>query len=349
MESDSEDIGHSGSPGISRRTLIRAAGTLGVATGAAGGVAAATAFRAPAARAQSGGEFLGSNLDVFQAIQSVVPGLSGIRMYGEYPTQNSDGSWTNNVRSTWPQPIPSGSTTPIANTGPLVYSIYPIISDVLDGTLDSTLMSLIGSAPAGAYLNCWHEALSLASDNQYPDITVQYLYLLHEYMNALVHASNAVQGSSVTYGSIFGGNGSDLSTLFESVPPNLGFYGQDMYTQGTGSTSSGSGIDVGMEHLEDFITGAKAVATNTTTPGYPSLMIPECNYAPDASLDDDPALRGQWFEAIATRMHTYGANAIGTLTFWNPSGSLSGPWDPTAAWYPSTVADMNDIINNIYD
>ena len=70
-------------------------------------------------------------------------------------------------------------------------------------------------------------------------------------------------------------------------------------------------------------------------------MIPECNYAPDCSLTDHPTLRGQWFEAVANRMRTYGTNSIGVLTFWHTNGKVSGPWDPTAKWYPSTVSDMN--------
>jgi hypothetical protein len=100
-----------------------------------------------------------------------------------------------------------------------------------------------------------------------------------------------------------------------------------------------------MQHLEDFITQAKAKDTKA---GYPKLLIPECNYAPDCSLQDDPELRGQWFEAVAGRMHEYGANSIGVLSFWNPTGGLSGPWDPNAAWYKSTVDDMNYITNTIF-
>ena len=341
MGSDSENTRRSASAdvsGISRRALIGAAGALGIA---------AAALRALPASAASGRSFLGSNLDVFETIRSGetisgvtypgVTGLSGVRMYGEHPTQNSDGSWTDHVRSTWPQPIPPGSTTPITNPGPIVYTIYPVPAHVLDGTLFNTLKSLIGSAPPNSYLNCWQEALSL-DYSQYPFITSDNMYQLHARMNTLV------QGSNVTYGSIFGGWDKDLPTLFHSVPPNLGFYGQDMYT--FGGTGCSSGIPAGMQHLEDFITGAKA--KDTITPGYPKLLIPECNYAPDCSLTGDPALRGQWFEAVATRMHQYGSNSIGVLTFWNPTGGLSGPWDPSRPWGTSTINAMNTIINNIF-
>jgi hypothetical protein len=342
MGSDSEDPGRPSSPdapGISRRTLMRGASALGIA---------ATAFRAlPASAASGSRNFLGSNLNIFETIRSGetisgvaypgVPGLRGIRMYGEHPTKNSDGSWTNHVRSTWPQPIPPGSTTPIANPGPVVYSIYPVIPDVMDGTLDRVLESLIGSAPPDSYLNCWHEALSL-DYSQYPFVTSNAMYQLHARMNA------KVRGSNVTYGSIFGGWDGDLPTLFRSAPPNLGFYGQDMYAFGGSGCSSG--ITAGMQHLDDFITRAKA--KDTITPGYPKLLIPECNYAPDCSLTDHPALRGQWLEAVATRMHHYGSNSIGVLTFWRPGGGLSGAWDPSRPWGKSTINAMKTITTTIF-
>jgi hypothetical protein len=321
-----------GASGITRRTFIRVASALGAAS-ALGVVSAAS--RALPASAESR-NFLGSNLNIFQTIRSAVPGLYGIRLYGESPTLNSDGTWTDHVRSTWPQPIPPGSTTPIANPGPIMYSIYPDILHVLDGSLNDTLKSLIASAPPNSYLNCWHEALSL-NYNQFPWVTSDNMYQLHCRMNTLV------QGSNVTYGSIFGGWDADLPTLFKSVPPNLGFYGQDLYA--TSGSDCSSGITAGMKHLEDFITGAKA---KDTIAGYPKLLIPECNYAPDCSLTDDPTLRGEWLEAVANRMHEYGSNSIGVLTFWKADGPLSGPWDPTAPWYQSTVNDMNYITNNIF-
>lgn len=113
MGSDSEDPGRSaslGSSGISRRALTRAVSALGIT---------ATAFRAlPASAASGSRSFLGSNLDIFETIKSGetingvaypgVTGLSSVRMYGEHPTKNSDGTtWTDHVRSTWPQPIPA--------------------------------------------------------------------------------------------------------------------------------------------------------------------------------------------------------------------------------------------------
>jgi hypothetical protein len=295
--------------GLSRRTFIAAAGAVGIA---------ATAFRAMPARAASGTQFLGSNRDIFADIRTGetvggvtypgVSGLSGVRIYGAKP--DGTNQETDHIPATWPSP-------PVSNAGPIVLSIYPVPEHVLDGSLFDTLGDLMASAPPGSYLTTWHEALSLP----YPSyITSDSMYQLHARMNTIA------QGTNVTYGSIFGGG--DLATLFESVPPNLGFYGLDLY--------GNLGISAGMARLEDFITRARA--KDTITPGYPKLVIPECNTPKKSERPD-------WFTSVCTRMHQYGSNSIGVLTFWNPTGPLSGPWDPTDR---NTIGAMNNIIGNIF-
>ena len=299
--------------GVSRRTVLGAAGALGIA---------ATGFAvlpvSAATEAASRPQFLGSNGKVFEDIKdgekisSVrypgVPGLRGVRLYGAKP--NGKKNETDHIPATWPKP-------PVANSGPIVYSIYPVPEHVFNGDLHDTLKALIASAPAGSYLTTWHEALSLT----YPSyITSESMYQLHAHMKAIT------QGTHVTYGSIFGGG--DLATLFKSVPPNLGFYGLDLY--------GNEGIEKGLARLDQFITLAKP--KDTKTPGYPKLMLPECNTPMKAQ-------RPEWFKSVCQRMRAYGANSLGVLTFWNPTGPLSGPWEPTDR---KTIAAMNDIIHHIF-
>lgn len=187
---------------------------------------------------------------------------------------------------------------------------------MFNGALHTALKRLIASAPPGSYLTTWHEALPLP----YPSyITSDNMHKLHAHMNSIM------PGTNVTYGSVFGGG--DLATLFKSVPPNLGFYGLDLY--------GNEGITKGLARLEQFITLAKPKDTKT---GYPKLMIPECNTR-------DQAQRPDWFESVGRRMHRYGSHSIGVLTFWNPKGPLSGPWKPEDR---KTIADMNDVIDKIF-
>jgi hypothetical protein len=312
-EFDNEHGHRRAASGVSRRTLIGAAGALGIAAtglGALPAQAATHATRLP--------EFLGSNQDVFKDIKygekisgvryPGVPGLRGVRIYGVQP--DGPKKMTDRIAKAWPKP-------PVPNAGPILYSIYPVPEHVFNGDLNDALKRLIASAPPGSYLTAWHEALSLP----YPSyITSESMYKLHAHMNAIT------QKTHVTYGSIFGGG--DLGKLFKSVPPNLGFYGLDLY--------GNDGIDKGLARLDQFIALAKP--KDTKTPGYPRLVIPECNTPVEAE-------RPAWFEGVCERMHAYGSHSIGVLTFWNPTGPLSGPWEPKDK---KTIAAMNDIIDKIF-
>jgi hypothetical protein len=298
---------------VSRRTLIGAVGALGLA---------ATAIRALPAEAATGAvptrNFLGSNAHVFEDIRDGetisgvkypgVPGVRGVRVYGLKPT--GPNNETDQIAKSWPAP-------PVPNAGPIVYSIYPVPEHVFNGSLNEPLKKLIASAPPHSYLTAWHEALSLPFPSY---ITSANMHKLHAHMNTIT------RGTNVTYGSIFGGG--NLATLFKSVPPNLGFYGLDLY--------GNEGIEKGLARLEQFIAMAKL--KDTKTPGYPRLMIPECNTPVVAQ-------RPQWFTSVCERMHRYGSHSIGVLTFWNPTGPLSGPWLPKDR---KTIAAMNDIIDHIF-
>jgi len=308
-----DDPGHQpAAPDIGRRTLIGAAGALGIT---------ATAFRVLPAEATAGAaptrNFLGSNKIVFRDIRDGekisgvqypgVPGLRGVRIYGEEPTGANNE--TDHVANKWPPP-------PVANAGPILYSIYPVPEHLFSGSLNKTLESLIHSAPPNSYLTAWHEALSLPFPKY---ITSASMFKLHAHINAMT------KGTHVTYGSVFGGG--SLATLFKSAPPNLGFYGLDLY--------GNLGIAQGMARLEQFIAQAKPKDTKAH---YPRLVIPECNTPRKAE-------RPEWFKRVCERMHVYGSRSIGVLTFWNPTGPLSGPWDPMDR---NTIVAMNDIASHIF-
>jgi hypothetical protein len=312
--------------GISRRAFMAAAG--------AAGIVAATA-RALPAHAASASQFLGSNMDVFTQIQSAVPGLRGVRIYGEHPslfdytnpTIAPPATWAsyNNLAPQWPGP-PSGLTN--AQAGPIVYSIYPIPATLTglpttglpDELTIGQIQQIIATAPPNSYMTAWHEAFGLT----YPGyITVPAMLEVHSALNQMC------LGTNVTYGSIFGGG--DPATLWASVPSDLGFYGFDVYAN--------ISIDDGMSKLETFIADAKDNTPDYPWYNYPPLLIPETN---TPTVDDRPT----WFNDVCGRMHQYGSNSIGVLTFWGGQcASLSGAWLPGDA---KTIQAMKDITGGTF-
>lgn len=281
MDLLNNDPGHQpAAPDVSRRTLIGAAGALGIA---------ATAFRILPAQAAAAParNFLGSNKNVFKDIRDGekisgvqypgVRGLRGVRIYGERPTGTN--KETDHIASKWPLP-------PVAGAGPIFYSIYPVPQHVFSGSLNKTLESLIASAPPGSYLTAWHEALSLPFPAY---ITSASMHRLHAHINTMT------KGTHVTYGSVFGGG--SLARLFRSVPPNLGFYGLDLY--------GNLGIAKGLARLEQSSSSSRRQSPRT-----PGITIHDwCS--PSATLPGRPS----------GRSGSRGSASVCTSTALIPSGS----------------------------
>lgn len=293
--------------------------------------------------------FFGSNADVFvdikqgvrmpgleyaDAVPPGVPGLTGVRIYGEMPDLNG----INHLAHQWP-----AGPSPTAQ-GPIVYSIYPIPDTIANSdnpaywTTIRTIQNIIDTAPPSSYLTAWHEALSLPSSTP-PGATPATMKSVHNVLNGMCQKS-----ANVTYGSIFGGNANFLvdqgmmpptacppnatvPLAWDSVPDDLGFYGVDVY--------GGDDVDTNMCFLDTFIINANVKAAS----GYPKILIAETN------KNSTDARRVDWFERVATRMQAYGPNAIGILTFWGGAGAaLSGAWDPADI---AVIDGMNYVINNI--
>jgi hypothetical protein len=267
----------------------------------------------------------------FDQIAAVVPGLSGFRQYDNGsptlapPGVLSPGGWLNNLATTWPAPPFPGYE------GPSVFSIYPVPDSLAVINIGGKpvpqfpetykeLDSLLASAPPNSYLSAWHE-FGTIDYSAFDFLDAKSLYGLHQALNDLV-----ADYPNVTYGPIlFTPKTQDYNSLvaaFQSVPPGMGFYGVDVY--------GNNGTCEGLAQLENFIKLAKTIRGGST---YPKLLIAETNTPPvsseypNAAPRSGPAGTG-WFESVCTRMHNYGANSIGVLTYWNVSGKLSGAWDP---------------------
>jgi hypothetical protein len=330
LEARSDLPGSPALPSVSRRTLLGAAGAAGILAATAG-VRPASAVTTPTTVGNSGHCFFGSNQDVFLRIRSKVPGLRGVRIYGAKPVNG-----VNKLASRWPAgPSP-------ADQGPIVYSIYPLPDTVLNpknphhSATIAAIEKTIHTAPPNSYLNSWHEALTLKGSTP-PGATPAIMKSLHSALNVMCKKS-----AHVTYGSIFGASANFLvhqgmkapagcvpasgaPRMWDSVPDDLGFYGIDPYGH--------NDIDKFMCFFDTFITNAKLKAAS----GYPKIILAETNNKATV------ANRVEWFDQVATRMHTYGSHAVGILTFWREGGNLSGGWHPTKP----LVTGMNKVINNI--
>ncbi len=132
---------------------------------------------------------------------------------------------------------------------------------------------------------------------------------VHEYMQRLC------RGSNVRYGSIICAVPSETKTWMGT---NLDWYGLDIYDFGEGQFRDWhGGISKAklFERLEDMLETCRELSGRDA----PEIDICETN---------SPRVRhrGEWFTLLAEWLAGNGGGRL--QTFWNPSGSLSGPWLP---------------------
>lgn len=243
---------------------------------------------------------IGSDLAAYDRIASTLGSsyrFKGIRYFAGGGALGS-GAGVNVFPTPWPIHGPGTR---------MLVSVYPDLRDLLVGRLDRQIRDMIAGAPPGSMLNAWHEVLSLPYRQRY--LTPANIYQMHCRMDSLC------RGSNVTYGCLLGGG--DLRYLMRTVPPDLGYYGLDLY----GNLGIRKHPRWG-HPLQRWMQFRELARTKDKAHGYPWLVIGETNCP-------DRAVRADWFKLIASRMHAYGTHAKALLTFWADHGGLSGPWDPT--------------------
>lgn len=242
---------------------------------------------------------IGSSLGVYDKIESALGRsykFTGIRAYAGGGALGA-GAGVNVFPTPWPA---HGTGTS------MLLSVYPDLNDLLAGRLDKQIRAMTAGAPPGSMLNAWHEVLSLPYRQRY--LTPNNVYQMHRKMDSLC------RGSQVAYGCLLGGG--DLTHLMRHVPPNLGYYGIDLYG------NLGIRKHPRWQHpFHRWVQFRDLARTKDRANGYPWLVIGETN-CPDQSV------RGDWLKLVASWMHDYGTHARALLTFWSGHGGLSGPWDP---------------------
>lgn len=238
------------------------------------------------------GVLVGSNSKVFDAMNDA--GIT-VRTFRAYRDQ------FNLVPTVWPakESVPEAVVT---------LSIRPLPADLLAGRLDDKLKALIAAAPPGVRLSAWHEASNLPG---YPDwVTSGAMAAVHEYMQELC------KGSNVRYGSIICAVPSQARAWMGT---GLDWYGLDVYDFGEGQFrhwwNGGISKSKLFARLDDMLETCRALSGRDA----PEIDICETN-SPRRER------RAEWFELLAEWMHDNGGRCL--QTFWNPSGSLSGPWLP---------------------
>jgi hypothetical protein len=234
---------------------------------------------------------VGSNSRVFDPM--LAAGI-GVRTFRAYRDQY------NFVPTVWPakDSVPAATVT---------LSIRPVPADLLAGRLDDQLGAFIAAAPPGVKLSAWHEASNLEG---YPDyVTAESMTAVHQYMQQLC------RGSNVRYGSIICAVPSATKTWMGA---SLDWYGLDIYDFPEGQFRSLGGALSRrklFERLDDMLETCRELSGRDA----PEIDICETN---------SPRLRyrAEWFTLLAEWLQANGGERL--QTFWNPSGSLSGPWLP---------------------
>jgi hypothetical protein len=238
------------------------------------------------------GILFGSNSRVFDAMNDA--GIT-VRTFRAYRDE------FNFIPTVWP----SKDSVPEAR---VTLSLRPMPDDLLAGRLDEKLTSFIAAAPPGVKLSAWHEASNLPG---YPDwVTADRMTAVHQYLQ------NLCRGSNVRYGSIICAVPSATKAW---MGLGLDWYGLDIYDFGEGqfrhALTGGISKKKLFSRLDDMLDTCRELSGRDD----PEIDVCETN-------SPRPDHRADWFELLAEWLHDNGGRCL--QTFWNPSGSLSGPWLP---------------------
>ncbi len=189
-------------------------------------------------------------------------------------------------------------------------SLRPVPEDLLAGRLDEQLRSYIASAPPGVKLTAWHEASNLPG---YPDfVNAANMTAVHAYMMDLC------RGSNVRYGSIICAVPSQTK---DWMGTGLDWYGLDIYDFGEGQFRNWHG-GISESKLFARLDDMRETCRELSGQDSPEIDICETN-------SPRPGHRAEWFTMLSEWLHANGGERL--QSFWNPTGSLSGPWLPDDA------------------
>jgi hypothetical protein len=238
------------------------------------------------------GILFGCNSKIFDPMHDAGIGVRSFRAYRDK---------FNFIPTVWPakESVPDARVT---------LSIRPLPTDLLAGKLDAQLRDFIAAAPPGVKLSAWHEASNLPG---YPDwVTASAMSDVHQYMQELC------RGSNVRYGSIICAVPSATTAWMGT---GLDWYGLDVYDFGEGQfrhpLTGGLSKKKLFARLDDMLDTCRELSGRDA----PEIDICETNSPRQEH-------RAEWFELLTEWLASNGGRCL--QSFWNPTGSLSGPWLP---------------------
>ncbi len=187
-------------------------------------------------------------------------------------------------------------------------SVRPVPADLLAGRLDEQIAALIAAAPPGVKLSAWHEASNLDGYPEY--VTAEAMSAVHTYMQEIC------RGTNVRYGSIICAVPSETKAWMGT---SLDWYGLDVYDFGEGQFRDWLSGRISKPRLFARLDDMLETCRELTGRDAPEIDVCETN-------SPRPRHRAEWFALLAEWLDSHGGERL--QGFWNPSGSLSGPWLP---------------------
>jgi hypothetical protein len=351
--------------GPSRRTVLRAAGALGIAGAAlrAAPASAATAFRGAPADVSEGPSFAGANQKTFETMLSIngptpTPALSplptALRVYMD---DNTYPNITGYANFTWPDLV-----TEYNSPARALISIRPECEMLAEGTFDADLHKFMMGAPTNgraSLLTIWHECATFTLNNaNYPKKPAIFREAL-AHLQAL--AAGEVAGfttpTNVKVG-VVDVNPSDIpansypdgpgSAYNEWMVANLDWYGCDLYD----SSSLDLSVYAQLNSFREYVNTLSGSVANADAP----ICLPECNSrpytAPNGTVYSTKPTTGPtgfrrsdffhyawaWLQNLSP-----GGECSGLLGFWNGPGKEGSPWPPADTPIGSLAAMVEEL------
>lgn len=260
----------------------------------------------------SPGVITGTNLTEWSILTGSPSNVAGLKSAIGYVAQGYAGN-VNGVPPAWPG---GGNVFP-GGVQIQIMDFAPVVADVINGSLDTALLTYMGGAPAGSYLMAYHEVNSQANINQF-GYTATQINQMDAHILALKNANFPLlkYGRGLSMFPVYS-QGQDPTPW---ITPGMDFYGMDGYQANQPTRTPADVFSTAIAKILAVQSGAQIAMIETGT-------------ALDAQT---------WFDAIET--FVFDNQLFLCQSFWG-SQSNTQQWSPGptgfATWYQPIVNAFN--------